>query len=328
MSNTSSILATQAIADSLGISITKGPLLSSFAQEGELMVQRVIGSAALLSANARAQRLTTQHINRVLLSEHSPPLVGYDYIQPISMVTIASDQPELSFPSETVLPLSEITDLSVVPLIQSFPFQYLLTEGVPADNKSLSNRRLLANPLKVDKSPAIAPLATNFPIELQQRSVISIARHVYETTQSAGEVLSPALQIYYVKILNSLRDDHVFSHDSAFQSLSTDTGLQQLLPYFLQYLVGQITLEFQDISQFKILLEMTASLVRNPALSSELYVHTFLKIVFSGLVGADMASPIHDDDTAVRDALQGIVDDVLTEATDPEVVASAKQLMG
>jgi transcription initiation factor TFIID subunit 6 len=300
MASGAAVLAAQAIADALNIPLTKPTLLNSIAQEGEQSVQRVIGAAALLSANAFAQRLSTQHINRVLLSDYRPPLIGYDNFPTFSMITICSDPNDLFFPRETAVNLDSCASAVIpAPAVHPFQAQYLLTEGIPSDKKSLSNRRLLAKPPKIEK--AAPPAAGSGPsaVELTQRPPIAITRQVYDTAQSVSDVVNGDLQLYFVRIVNLLKDDTVFSNDIAISSLGRDLGLHQLLPYFLQFIFGQIVLHFQEGHLINTLVSLTISLVRNPSIGSELYVHSFLKIAFAVLVGVGLGTAL-DDDRALR----------------------------
>lgn len=60
------------------------------------------------------------------------------------------------------------------------------------------------------------------------------------------------------------------------------------------------------------LIKITRSLIRNSSLCSSIYAHTFLKIIFSALIGADYTSELHGDDTKLRelaaDTLKLIID--------------------
>jgi len=297
-----SVLAAQAIADSLGISVSKATLISSIAQDGESRVQRVIGSAALLCANACSQRLTTQHINRILISERKQPLVGYDNLPFFNMLTAPCDQHELCFFRESPVQLDSVASSAVSePSVQSFALEYLLTEGVPKDKRSLSTRRLLAKPPKIDKPTSVQPSSALSSVELTQRAPVSIVRQAYDLSQIVSDVVNSDLQLYFIRIINLLRDDSVYSKDTELFRLSTEVGIHQLLPYFLQFIFGQISLHCQDLQLMDILISMTSALVKNPALGSELYVHSFLKIAFVALVGSDLTTAVHDDDTRLRD---------------------------
>jgi hypothetical protein len=209
---TASVLATQAIADSLGITVSKTPLITSIAQDGESKMQRVIGAAALLCANACSQRLTTQHINRVLLSQRKPPLLGDDNSPLFTMHVAPFDQHELCFFKEFPVNLDALATSPIpLPTSQPFSLEYLLTEGVPKDKRSLSNRRLLAKPPKIDRSASIPASTTALSLELTQRSPISIIRQVYDTSQLVSDVANGDLQLYFIHIINLLRDHLVYS---------------------------------------------------------------------------------------------------------------------
>jgi transcription initiation factor TFIID subunit 6 len=116
-----------------------------------------------------------------------------------------------------------------------------------------------------------------------------------------SDVVNGDLQLYFVRIINLLRDDVVFSKDKAIGYVAKDLGLHQLLPYFLQFIFGQITLHFQEHGLIDTLIGLALALVTNESMGSELYVHSFLKIAFAVLVGVGMQTPLCDDDKMLRE---------------------------
>lgn len=292
------VQATQDIADSLGITLSKSQYLNHIAEQCDLHVQSVIGAAALLCANARSQRLTVQHINRVLQSENRPQLRGYDNVANFTMLTRPYEQTELYFTKETQLDLSKVAEKQIQPVgTRSYISEYLLTEGVPVCRQNLSTRRFLAKAPKVEKSVSIA---TTQPQDTSRRAPINIMKHTYNKNQTVGDVLHDSLQRYFVRLVNLLRDDTAFSKEFVLEKLSTDKGLQQLIPYMLQFIYGKMTTHYRDMNTMNALIDMTTAIVRNDHLGSEIYVHPLLKIAFSGLLGIDYTSIVQMDDTTLR----------------------------
>ncbi|OHT00659.1 hypothetical protein TRFO_32633 [Tritrichomonas foetus] len=320
MSSTSA-LTVQAIADMLGIILSKPTLCQTLAQETEDLIQQYIRSASLLATNSRSHRLSAQHINRVLISEHNinrifpsddsnhrhQRLYGYEFCPVGQYTPVPFEQSELYLPREHDLNLKDIAKSEVPPIpnSQDFPFQFLLTEGVFADKKMLSNRRLIVKAPKLIERSVSAPLnqlqQSAPPVELVRHAPFSIINKVYDQNSIVRDVLSNNLLIYFVKTVDVIRDDTPIMRDSALSYLETDTGLQQLLPYFLQYIIGNMTLHYQNVPLMDNLLKLTQSLIKNESLYSHLYVQPILKIVFSCLVGNDNTTSLHGDDKKLRD---------------------------
>ena len=312
-----SIITVQAIADMLGITISKPALIQNLAQEAEDYIIQYIRAASLLANNARAYRLSAQHINRILLSERSmnkilispstQRLFGYEFSPFGQYLSIPFEQSELYLPRENNIKCSDILKNENVPLPnnRTYDFQFLLTEGVYANKKMLSNRRLIVKAPKILERTVSAPISqypnTQPSSEFFKRTPISITKLTFTQLPIVHDVLNNTLQLYYAYILNLIRDDNLYIRDTALSRIMTDIGLQQLLPYFLQYIIYNMTIHYQNVDLMINLVNITKCLVKNPSLCSNLYTHTFLKIIFSSLVGADYTSTLHGDDTKLRE---------------------------
>lgn len=325
---TTSTITVQAIADKLGITISKPALIQNLAQEAEDYITQYIRAASLLAISSRSYRLSAQHINRILLSERnmnkifiSPStqrLFGYELSPFGQYLSIPYEQSELYLPRENDIKCRDILKNENVPLPvnHTFDFQFLLTEGVYANKKMLSVRRLIVKAPKNIERTQSAPMSqyqsTQQSSEFFKRTPISITKLAFTQLPTVQDVLNNSLQLYYTHILNLIRDDNPYMRDQALTQIMTDVGLQQLLPYFLQYIIFNMTIHYHNVDLMINLVNITKCLVKNPSLCSNIYAHTFLKIIFSSLLGADYTSELHGDDTRLRelsaDVLKLIVD--------------------
>lgn len=85
-------------------------------------------------------------------------------------------------------------------------------------------------------------------------------------------VLSKELQLYYEKIteaLLSLDDD---LRGAALESISEDNGLQQLLPYFIQFITDQITENLKNLRTIQSMLLTIEAIIKNQYFFIEPYV--------------------------------------------------------
>ncbi len=53
-------------------------------------------------------------------------------------------------------------------------------------------------------------------------------------------VLSKELQLYYEKIIQALLSNENEIRDAALESIGEDNGLQQLLPYLINFITDQV----------------------------------------------------------------------------------------
>jgi hypothetical protein len=217
------------------------------------------------------------------------------------MVTIKSDQHDLLFLQEIPVSLYPIAVSPISPpSVQSFGVEYLLTEGVSSGKKCLSSRRLSSKPPKIERSTTPSSGAASSAIELIQHPRVVMIRHSYDRKQLITDVVKNELQLYFVKVINLLRDDLIDPNIPARQCLASDLGLHQLLPYFLDFIFGQMTTHYQDVVLMEFLIQLATALIRTRSMVPARYVHPLLKIAFSTTIRLSFADTLHDDDRGLR----------------------------
>lgn len=108
-------------------------------------------------------------------------------------------------------------------------------------------------------------------------------------------VLSKELQIYFDKIIGVLtakeQPENPETNDklqhmkaAALASLRTDSGLHQLVPYFIQFIAEQITHNLSDLTLLTTILEMIYSLLSNQSIFLEPYIHSLMPSILTLLL--------------------------------------------
>ena len=72
---------------------------------------------------------------------------------------------------------------------------------------------------------------------------------------------------------------------AALESLSTDAGLQSLVPYFVDFLIGEVPKQMQDTKVLSALMYLTKALLYNPNLNLELYLPRIMPPILTCLLG-------------------------------------------
>lgn len=109
-------------------------------------------------------------------------------------------------------------------------------------------------------------------------------------------VISKELQIYFEKITTSLLDPSKeladFQKESvkqaALQSLSSDKGIHQLLPYFIAFINEQITYNLDNLEKLTTLLEMVFSILVNKDFSLEPYYNSLIPCILTLLLAKNI----------------------------------------
>lgn len=85
-------------------------------------------------------------------------------------------------------------------------------------------------------------------------------------------VLSKELQMYFERITEAVLSEDERLQSQAFESLRSDPGLHQLLPYFVQHIHKKVTQNHKNLDVLEAMLSMAYSLLNNKHLFVEPYV--------------------------------------------------------
>jgi transcription initiation factor TFIID subunit 6 len=93
-------------------------------------------------------------------------------------------------------------------------------------------------------------------------------------------VLSAELQMYYEKVTEAVKGEKPLIRRACIDSLASDPGLHQLVPYFTQFVAEEVTNNLRNLPLLIHLMEMTRALLINPTLHIELYVILNFKMFY------------------------------------------------
>lgn len=106
-----------------------------------------------------------------------------------------------------------------------------------------------------------------------------------EFRNNTKHILSKELQMYYDKIISSLTTDRsVISH------LENESGIQQLVPYFIQYFNETIMKNLNNEFILTYILEAYFSLIKNKQIFIDPYLHQIIPSILTCIVGKNVQS--------------------------------------
>lgn len=85
-------------------------------------------------------------------------------------------------------------------------------------------------------------------------------------------ILSKELQAYYDTVIGDLMSPNPDRIKAALYSVATDSGLQQLLPYFVQFVAEMVPKNMRSLPQLQIFIGLISSLLANEHIFIEPYV--------------------------------------------------------
>ncbi|CDH10096.1 probable TAF6-TFIID and SAGA subunit [Zygosaccharomyces bailii ISA1307] len=216
--------------------------------------------------------------------------------------------------------------LPQVPRVPTFTTHWLAVEGVqPAiiQNPNLKDIRLSHPPIvrgaivtalndnsMQTSTPSAAAVSLGEEKDVQRMSTVKPNQNI-EVKPLVKHVLSKELQIYFNKVVSALtskeQDDPTSQHmkAAALTSLKTDSGLHQLVPYFIQFIAEQITHNLSDLDLLTTILEIIYSLLSNKSIFLDPYIHSLMPSILTLLLAKKLGgSPASDDPKEVREFLE------------------------
>lgn len=348
------------VAESLGIESISDDVLKALAMDVEYRILEIIEQAVKFKRHSKRDVLTTDDISKALRVLNVEPLYGYhdgsaiDKDVSFSKVNAPGGQSVYYLNDEEVDFDKLINEpLPQVPRLPTFTTHWLAVEGVqPAiiQNPNLNDIRISQPPIvrgaivtalndnSLQTSPSSTTISLNAEKDSQHLSTVKPGQNV-EVKPLVKHVLSKELQIYFNKVISALtskeHDDVNAQHmkAAALTSLKTDSGLHQLVPYFIQFIAEQITHNLSDLDLLTIILEMIYSLLSNESIFLDPYIHSLMPSILTLLLakklgGASMGdSPREvreflEKTNALRDFAASLLDYVLKKF--PQVYKSLK----
>lgn len=268
------------VAESLGINLADEPL-RILSQDTEYRLGQVTVEALRFMRAANRTTLTVQDMMQALRVLDVEPLYGYESTRPLRFgeASLGPGQPLFYLDDEEV-DFEKLINapLPKVPRDMSFTAHWLAIEGVQPSipqnptTAETSSKDLL--PKGPGANPALAALAGNDNVSFRP---------------SVKQVISKELILYFDKIQAAVLDDDPDEEKTrlraaALDSVRSDPGLHQLLPYFVTFITNQVTHHLDDLFVLRQMMELTEAVIQNPNLFLDPYASSLSAPVLTCLL--------------------------------------------
>ncbi|KAI8584684.1 hypothetical protein K450DRAFT_217495 [Umbelopsis ramanniana AG] len=279
----------RSIAESCGITNPKDDYCTALAHDVDYRLQEIIQEATKFMRHSKRSRLTVDDINAALRVRNVEPLYGFTSGNPLRFKKTTANMNDIYYVGDEEVDFDTILNkpLPRVPLDVTFTAHWLAIEGVqpaipqnptPSDAKSdLLSKRSKAN-------------GTNAAGN-EQIDVKPLVKHV----------LSKELQLYYERITEAVVSEEERLRFQAYESLRSDPGLHQLLPYFVQFIVEKVKQNLRNLTVCESMLCMIQALLSSPHLFVDPYLNQLMPAIISCMVGKRICENPKDDHWSVRD---------------------------
>eukprot|EP00934_Nitzschia_sp_Nitz4_P006003 Nitzschia sp. Nitz4//scaffold96_size78090//70194//71687//NITZ4_005506-RA/size78090-augustus-gene-0.8-mRNA-1//1//CDS//3329560609//5993//frame0 len=144
-------------------------------------------------------------------------------------------------------------------------------------------------------APSSQPAAGTQPAAASRQETEESDSNGVQVTQLLPRLLSEELQLYFTRITLAIErggstPNHRVQQDAALDSVARDSGLQELVPFFVNYVAKSIFQHIGNPEHCCTLVRMARSLLSNPHLHLELHLHQMLPSLLTCVVAERLSS--------------------------------------
>ncbi|KXG37495.1 transcription initiation factor TFIID subunit 6-like [Sorghum bicolor] len=282
----------EVIAQSVGIPSLGADVAVALAPDVEYRLREIMQESIKCMRHAKRTVLTADDVDSALGLRNVEPVYGFASGDPLRFKRAVGHK-DLFYLDDREVDFKEIIEapLPKAPLDTSVVAHWLAIEGVqPA---------IPENPA-ID---AIVPSTENKRSEHGKDDGLTI-----DVKLPVKHVLSRELQMYFDKIAEltmSRSDTSLFKE--ALVSLAKDSGLHPLVPYFSYFIVDEVTQSLGDLPVLFALMRVVQSLLRNPHIHIEPYLHQLMPSMITCIVAKRLGHRLSDNHWELRDFSANLV---------------------
>ncbi|ODV95255.1 hypothetical protein PACTADRAFT_23540, partial [Pachysolen tannophilus NRRL Y-2460] len=336
------------VAESLGLSNLNDEVAKNLAMDVEYRIHEILEQAIKFMRHSKRKTLTTQDIDRSLKALNLEPLYGYDATRPLVFKeAIVGAGSNLYYIDDDVVPFEKLINqpLPKIPRHCTFTAHWLSIEGIQpsipqnplvSDIKQISpflrgSMQNLAILNSDEASSTVTQQAQQAQQQQQQQAADNGAvqnglNQNLKNNKSSKDldvkplvkhVLSKELQLYFDRVIGALMnenyDDPQMEHlkSAALNSIRSDPGLHQLVPYFIQFIAETITNNLKNLAILSTMLEVIYSLLMNQTIFLEPYVHALMPCILTLLLAKKIGENANIEHFATRDFASSLLEHIV-----------------
>ncbi|CAG8507264.1 4231_t:CDS:2 [Racocetra fulgida] len=234
-------------ADSIGITNLKDNAAAALALDAEYRIHEIIQEANKFMRHSKRTKLTGEDINNALR------VVNVDVTGQQELLFMDDD--EYEFENLITSPMPKL------PAEVTYTAHWLAVEGVQPAIPHNPPPPIEESSRKKAPSNAIVQVPNGVVTGTPDIELKPLVQHV----------ISQELKVFYDKVTKTIKGGDSKMKVSVLYSLQHDTGLAQLLPYFVRFICEQIGQNIKKNTVLESILEMTDALINNTSLRLEPY---------------------------------------------------------
>ncbi|XP_010913968.1 transcription initiation factor TFIID subunit 6 [Elaeis guineensis] len=282
----------EVIAQSIGIANLSPDVALALAPDVEYRLREIMQEAIKCMRHSKRTVLTADDVDSALSLRNVEPLYGFASGDPLRFKRAVGHK-DLFYIDDKDVDLKDVINapLPKAPLDTGVVAHWLAIEGV--------------QPAIPENAPVEAIVA---PSEIKRSEHSKEDGLPVDIKLPVKHVLSRELQLYFDKITALIvsRSDSILFKE-ALESLATDSGLHPLVPYFSYFIADEISRSLNDLPLLFALMRVVRSLLRNPHIHIEPYLHQLMPSMITCIVAKRLGHRIADNHWELRDFAANLV---------------------
>ncbi|XP_041348183.1 transcription initiation factor TFIID subunit 6-like [Gigantopelta aegis] len=299
------------IAESVGTAGFPEDASTQLADDCTYRLKQIVQESVKFMRHGKRRKLMMADFDQALRVKNVEPLYGFHSPDLIPFRFASGGGRELHFNEEKELDLQDIinSQLPKIPLDVSLRAHWLSIDGVqpaipenpPPASKDQQKKEILDISVKstIEKTSKPTPSGEG----LKFKHMLKGADMVKLKNLTTHE-LSVEQQLYYKEITEACVGPDESRRSEALQSLATDPGLHQMLPRFSTFISEGVKVNVvqNNLALLIYLMRMVKSLMDNPTLYLEKYLHEMIPAVCTCIISRQLClRPDVDNHWALRD---------------------------
>ncbi|CAI9090225.1 OLC1v1024953C1 [Oldenlandia corymbosa var. corymbosa] len=277
-------------AQSIGITNLSQDAALALAPDVEYRLREIMQEAIKCMRHSKRNLLTVDDVDSALKLRNVEPVYGFASGDPLRFRR-ALGHKDLFYVDDKDVDLKDVIEapLPKAPLDTSVVCHWLAIEGVQPAIPENAPVKVIGPP----ETKQLEPKEDGLPVDIKL---------------PVKHVLSRELQLYFDKVTEltvSKSDSALFKE--ALVSLATDSGLHPLVPYFTCFIADEVARGLSSFPLLFALMRLVCSLLRNPHIHVEPYLHQLMPSVVTCLVAKRLGNRLADNHWELRDFTATII---------------------
>ncbi|CAK9316169.1 unnamed protein product [Citrullus colocynthis] len=280
----------EVIAQCIGINNLSSDVALAVAPDVEYRLREIMQEAIKCMRHSKRTTLTADDVDGALNLRNVEPMYGFASGGPLRFKR-AMGHRDLFYLEDKDLEFKDVIDapLPKAPLDTAVFCHWLAIEGVQPAIPENAPVEVILPPSDVKSSEQKDKLPVDIKLPVKH-------------------ILSRELQLYFDKITELVVNrSSTDLFKKALVSLATDSGLHPLVPYFTCYIADEVARGLGDYSLLFALMRVVWSLLQNPHIHIEPYLHQMMPSVVTCLVAKRLGNRFSDNHWELRDFTAKVV---------------------